>query len=116
MNYDEELEKYFKTIIKNTINSVSYDISKEESLLKILTSTEKKVLNFIIQDFNGSAEGYIRVNQATEKYNISTSVFRTLFYKIKEYNIAEINSRGVKGTFIHFNNLYILKDLLSNNQ
>lgn len=98
--------------IKNIVD-FSFDVpSKEQELIKILTKTENKVLKNILEDFNNSNEGDIKVSLATEKYNISTSVFRTLFYKLKEYNVATVDSRGVKGTHIKFNNIENLKTLI----
>lgn len=104
------------SILKNSIKSIiisSFDLpSQEQELVKILTKTELQVLKLIIKDFQNNNEGDIKVSQATEKYNISTSVFRTLFYKIKEYSVAAIDSRGVKGTHICFNNIEKLKSLI----
>ena len=99
--------------IYNIINH-SFDVpSNEQELINILTKTEIKVLNNIINEFVGHNEGDIRVSYCSEQWNISTSVFRTLFYKLKEYHVAEVDSRGVKGTHIKFNNiktLYLLVD------
>lgn len=114
LDNDEIIINKMKNIIKNIIQISINNISKEQELLNILTKTEIKVLSYIIRDFNGLNEGDIKVSQATEQYNISTSVFRTLFYKIKEYNVAEIDSRGVKGTHIVFKNISTLKNLLDN--
>ena len=86
--------------------------SQEQELINILTKTELKILKNIIKDFNEEKEGDIKVSQATESYKISTAVFRTLFYKLKQYKVAEIDSRGVKGTHINFNNIDTLKSLL----
>jgi len=105
-----ELEKSIKQIIIS-----SFELpTQEQELINILTKTEIKVLNNIIKDFNEEKEGDIKVSQATENYKISTVVFRTLFYKLKEYKVAEVDSRGVKGTHIKFNNLDTLKNLLDN--
>ena len=103
-----KLQKNIKQIIQSSF-SVS---SQEQELINILTKTELKVLKNIIQDFNGEKEGDIKVSQATEKYEISTAVFRTLFYKLKDYKVAQVDSRGVKGTHINFNNLSKLKSLI----
>ncbi len=108
---DELVIKKVKNIIKNLILSNLNENSQEEELIKILTKTEIKVLQYIIRDFNYQSEGDIKVNQATEQYNISTSVFRTLFYKLKEYGVATIDSRGVKGTHVTFRDISILKSL-----
>ena len=100
-----------KKSIKNIILQ-SFDLpSQEGEFIKQLTKTEKKVLLNIINDFNNN-EGDIIVSQATEKYNVSTPVFRTLFYKLKEYQIANVDSRGVRGTHIKFNNIQTLKSLI----
>lgn len=108
---DELVVNKVKNIIKNLILSNLNENSQEEELIKILTKTEIKVLQYIIRDFNYQSEGDIKVNQATEQYNISTSVFRTLFYKLKEYGVATIDSRGVKGTHVTFRDISILKSL-----
>jgi len=103
-----ELKKSIKQIIIS-----SFELpTQEQELIKILTKTELIILKNIIKDFNGEKEGDIKVSQATEQYKISTAVFRTLFYKLKEYKVAEIDSRGVKGTHIKFNNLTTLNSLL----
>lgn len=104
----DRLKRGIKEIILFSLNS----ISKEEELINILTKTELKVLKNIIEDFCGNQEGDIKVSQATERYKISTAVFRTLFYKLKDYKVAQIDSRGVKGTHIKFNNLSSLNKLI----
>ena len=111
LDNDEIIINKLKNIIKNIIQININNISKEQEIINILTKTELKVLSLIIKDFNGLNEGDIKVSQATEQYKISTSVFRTLFYKLKEYGIAEIDSRGVKGTHIVFKNITTLKNL-----
>ena len=112
LDNDEIVIKKTKNLIKNLIKNSFEKNSKEKELINILTKTELKVLELIIKDFKNSNEGDIKVNQATEQYNISTSVFRTLFYKLKEYGVAAVDSRGVKGTHIVFNNVINLKSLI----
>ena len=112
LDNDEIVIKKTKNLIKNLIKNSFEKNSKEKELINILTKTELKVLELIIKDFKNSNEGDIKVNQATEQYNISTSVFRTLFYKLKEYGVAAVDSRGVKGTHIVFNNIINLKSLI----
>lgn len=112
LDNDEVVIKKLKNIIKNLIQINFETNSQEQELINILTKTELKVLELIIKDFNNSNEGDIKVSQKTEEYNISTSVFRTLFYKLKEYGVAIIDSRGVKGTHITFNNITNLKSLI----
>ena len=102
--------------IYNIINH-SFDVpSNEQELINILTKTEIKILNNILNKFYPANEGFISVNTQSEEWNISTSVFRTLFYKLKEYRVAEIKSKGVKGTFIKFNNFKTLQSLLDKNK
>ena len=114
LSNNEELLNELKKSIKKIIIS-SFELpSQEQELINILTKTELKILNNIIKDFNENKEGDIKVSQATEVYKISTAVFRTLFYKLKQYKVAEVDSRGVKGTHIKFNNLDTLKNLLNN--
>ncbi len=112
LDNDEIVIKKTKNLIKNLIKNSFEKNSKEKELINILTKTELKVLELIIKDFKNSNEGDIKVSQATEQYNISTSVFRTLFYKLKEYGVAAVDSRGVKGTHITFNNITNLKSLI----
>ena len=112
LDNDELISNKMKNIIKNIIQININNISQEQEIINILTKTELKVLSLIIKDFNGLNNGDIKVSQATEQYKISTSVFRTLFYKLKEYGVAEIDSRGVKGTHIVFKNIITLKNLL----
>ena len=112
LDNDEIVIKKLKNLIKNLIQMNFESNSKEQELVNILTKTELKVLELIIKDFKNSNEGDIKVSQATEQYNISTSVFRTLFYKLKEYGVATVDSRGVKGTHIIFNNITNLKSLI----
>ncbi len=112
LDNDEIVIKKTKNLIKNLIKNSFEKNSKEKELINILTKTELKVLELIIKDFKNSNEGDIKVSQATEQYNISTSVFRTLFYKLKEYGVAAVDSRGVKGTHIVFNNVINLKSLI----
>jgi len=112
LDNDEAVIKKLKNLIKNLIQMNFENNSKEQELINILTKTELKVLGLIIKDFKNSNEGDIKVSQATEQYNISTSVFRTLFYKLKEYGVAAVDSRGVKGTHISFNNITNLKSLI----
>ena len=108
-NILKELQKNIKTIIQS-----SFELpSQEQELINILTKTEIKVLKNIIDDFKGEKEGDIKVSNATNVYKVSTVVFRTLFYKLKDYRVAEIDSRGVKGTHIKFNNIKKLKALIN---
>lgn len=112
LSNNEDLINKLKKSVKQIIISSFEMPSQEQELINILTKTELKILKNIIKDFDEEKEGDIKVSQATESYKISTAVFRTLFYKLKQYKVAEIDSRGVKGTHINFNNIDTLKSLL----
>lgn len=103
-----KIKEKIKEVILLSIGTSKNDIKK---FLEELTTTEQEVLKFIIRDYN-CADFYISVNKETQKTNISTSVYRTLFYKLKEFQIASVESAGVKGTHIIFNNFEKLKNLL----
>lgn len=103
-------------IIKQIITrAIKNNANQEQEFFNQLTKTEWQVLSNILHlEFNGAAAGYITVHQLTDKYKISTPVFRSLFYKLKEYNIADVMARGVKGTYIKFNNINNIITLVDN--
>lgn len=103
-------------IIKQIITrAIKNNASQEQEFFNQLTKTEWQVLSNILHlEFKGAAAGYITVHQLTDKYKISTPVFRSLFYKLKEYNIADVMARGVKGTYIKFNNINNIITLVDN--
>lgn len=74
-------------------------LSKED-FLKNLTNTETKALHSIFNEIH--AEGNISLSKMIEKYSISRPVYNNLLSKLKEYNIAEVVSQGMKGTYIKF--------------
>jgi ribosomal protein L17 len=115
----------FKTLVnKNKVISSIKDIitiAQEESndnereFISHITKTERQVLSNIMHlEFNNQKEGYIIVNQLINKYKVSTPVFRSLLYKLKEFKVAEVITRGVKGTYICFYNFNILVNLVDN--
>lgn len=103
-----KIKEKIKEVILLSIDTSKSNINK---FLEELTITEQEVLKLIIVNYN-CADFYISVNKETQKTNISTSVYRTLFYKLKEFQIASVESAGVKGTHIIFNNFENLKNLL----
>ena len=111
-NIINKITNRIKKIIQSTLDNTQ---SQEQEFFKQLTQTEIRVLSNIIHlEFMDAASGYVIVNQLTDNYKISTPVFRSLFYKIKQYNIATVTSRGVKGTYIDFYNVNKLIDLVDN--
>lgn len=105
----EELKDNIRALIESTkkIHDDQY-----QQVADLLSKTEVRVLNGIIDDFGDSGEGNIIVSQSTTKYMVSTSVFRTLFYKLKQSGVAEIDSRGVNGTHIKFYDSKKMKSFL----
>ena len=103
-------------IIRQIITrAIKNNASQEQEFFNQLTKTEWQVLSNILHlEFKGAAAGYIAVHHLTDKYKISTPVFRSLFYKLKEYNIADVMARGVKGTYIKFNNINNIITLVDN--
>ena len=73
--------------------------SKEE-FLKNLTNTETKALHSIFKEIQN--EGNISLSKMVDKYSISRPVYNNLLSKLKEFNIAEVISQGMKGTYIKF--------------
>lgn len=110
-NNNTVLNNFKENIIKIIKNSFGL-ASQEKEFIEALTSTEKKALEKIFNEFNDASEGNIVISQIVDKYKISRPVFNNLFYKIKEYKIAGIDNRGVKGTYLSFNNIEVLKSLL----
>lgn len=93
---EKEIENNIKDIIiyaMNNNNNLDYN--------SIFTKAELKAFSYIIKKLeNNNWECDVVVNQLTNETLISNPVFRSLFYKLKENKIAEIDSRGVKGTHI----------------
>ena len=68
------------------------------------SDTEKKVLKRSIEELHGKNQGFVSISYMTEKCRVSRPVFTSLFYKLKESNMASVTARGMKGTEIIFNN------------
>lgn len=109
---DENKIIKIKEKIKEAI-LISIDTSKgnEEEFLTLLNENELHVLKHMIETYN-CADFYISVNKETQETNISGSTYRSLFYKLKEHKIANVESAGVKGTHVSFHSFTKLKNLL----
>lgn len=57
-------------------------------------------------------QGNIIVSKMIKDTNISRPVYNSLFAKIKNDKVAEIENHGAKGTFLSFNNFYELQESL----
>lgn len=66
-----------------------------------ITQKENDALKEIREDIGG--EGYISIVKKTQKTGISRPVYDSLLKKMKAYGVAEIENKGVKGTYIKFN-------------
>ena len=94
------LEMISKTIDSfNDDNRELHEIKKE--YLKLLTKTEKDVLNIIIHNFN--ANDYITMENLSEKINKANSSIRNYFKKFtdKKILIATGENRGRKYKINH---------------
>ncbi len=112
-NNDKTIEQ-LKTFIKNFIdNIINNDNNNLDIFIKELTKTEIKALSLILS-LTKNNEIETNISQLVEISAISRPVFNSLFYKIKQHRIAEVDNRGVKGTRIKFNNITELKNKIDN--
>lgn len=65
-----------------------------------LTTMENAALDAIYSKF--ANEGAISVVKMIQETNISRPIWTALLAKMKEYNFAQVEARGVKGTYIKF--------------
>ena len=104
--YEELLNK------KLFINKELLYLSDNDNILKELQKNIKTIIQSSFE-LPSQEQELINILTKTDVYKVSTVVFRTLFYKLKDYRVAEIDSRGVKGTHIKFNNIKKLKALIN---
>lgn len=88
----EELERTFKRVFKASLKDITYTTN--------LTDLEQQALAAIKEE--AGQEGYFSTSKLIEKTSISRAVFTSLIKKIKEGNVAEVTSCGVKGIHIKF--------------
>ena len=88
----EEIEKTFKKIFQASLKDGTY--------VSNLTNLEQQALAAIKNAIGN--EGYFSTTQLIKENDISRTVFMNLLKKIKEGNIAEVQSCGVKGTYVKF--------------
>jgi ribosomal protein S25 len=84
-------------ILKLSFDNKNYS---KDNFLKNLTNTETKALYSIFKEIH--EEGNISLSKMVDKYSISRPVYNNLLSKLKEFNIAEVVSQGMKGTYIKF--------------
>ena len=97
-----------RILVKSTIikffnhNEKDYVATPFKDFYDKLTNREIQGLNGIIKRIQN--EGDISLFNLIAETGISRPVFTSLLNKLKEYNMAEIVSRGTKGTHIKFLN------------
>jgi hypothetical protein len=107
-------DKILKDCLQEVMKvALSYDTSDIEKFSEELTATEYRALQLLVKDFDTN-EKDVSISQLIDKTNISRPVYTSLFYKLKESKIAEIDNRGVKGTHINFNNMNEIRKLFDN--
>ncbi|MGN0992819.1 MAG: hypothetical protein ACI4PE_02735 [Bacilli bacterium] len=93
-----------KDLIENAITELMKvaltDMIQDQDFTTLLTKTENKALEIILNELESGYEGNISISNLTENSNISRPVFTKLLQKMKDYKIAEIENQGVKGTYI----------------
>lgn len=72
----------------------------------ILTKNEVIALNFIINEIGG-LEGTAVISTLVNKSKISRPVFNSLIAKLKEKQMAVVESQGVKGTYLRIDPVLI---------
>lgn len=91
-----------KTVKKNIIEIIEkFNYEKNNQDIK-LSATEQLAFDFIKQELVDN-EGYISISKIIEKSKISRPVYTSLLNKLKNCGIAQIDNKGVKGTYITLN-------------
>lgn len=98
-------------MIYNIIHLDNKQKSKEEIFFKNLTALEEKALKYICNTLDTTNNPYLIISQLVMNSNISRPVFTTLLNKIKHFDIGTVERKGVKGTYVAFQNYTLLKDL-----
>lgn len=97
-----------RVLVKSTIikffnhNEKDYIQTPFKDFYNKLTNKEIKAINSIIKTIQN--EGDVSLSVLIAETGISRPVYISLLNKIKEYNMGDVVSRGVKGTHIKFTN------------
>ena len=111
INDKNKIIKIKEKIKEVILMSIDTSRGNEMEFFEILNEHELEALKYILEKYN-CADFYISVNKESQETNISGSAYRQLFYKLKEYKIATVESAGVKGTHVIFHSFTKLKNLL----
>ena len=76
------------------------DAVQTEDFKNKLTDLEQQALVVILDNLADGYEGLISVSQLVASSNISRPVFKNVLQKMKDNLIAEIENKGVKGTYV----------------
>ena len=101
-----ELSSFTNKKIKlGVINIISIGLKKKVDLEEFeceLTVTEKKAFSIIKENLDENKETCLSISKMSEATGISRPIWKNLFAKMENQQIAEISNMGVKGTFIKF--------------
>lgn len=111
INDKNKIIKIKEKIKEVILMSIDTSRGNEEEFINSLNEHELEALKHMIKLFN-CTDFYISVNKETQETNISSSAYRSLFYKLKENKIATVESAGVKGTHVIFHSFTKIKNLL----
>ncbi len=104
-----------KEVLVDMIKTAALDweeqrnVKTKEEIYDYLTKAEIKALETIAQEIG--REGYILISKMIDKYGISRSIYKNLFAKLKEHQVAEITSHGVKGIEVNVTHRQIAADM-----
>ena len=101
-----ELSSFTNKKIKlGVINIISIGLKKKVDLEEFeceLTVTEKKAFSVVKESLNENKETCLSISKVSEATGISRPIWKNLFAKMENQQIAEISNMGVKGTHIKF--------------
>ena len=94
-----------KKVKLGVISIINIGLKKKVDLEEFeceLTATEKKAFSVVKEKLNENKETCLSVSKICEATGISRPIWKNLFAKMENQQIAEISNMGVKGTFIKF--------------
>lgn len=92
-----------KKVKLGVISIINIGLKKKVDLEEFeceLTATEKKAFSVVKEKLNENKETCLSVSKICEATGISRPIWKNLFAKMENQQIAEISNMGVKGTFI----------------
>ena len=92
-----------KKVKLGVISIINIGLRKKVNLEEFeceLTATEKKAFSVVKENLNENKEVCLSISRVCETTGISRPIWKNLFAKMENQQIAEISNMGVKGTFI----------------